>query len=150
MRYSKFDLGHYGCIQPRNKDGTSLNATGLSELLILEDIAGKWAWDHEDKDREATDVRISEICDTVGGTGIGGPCKTICFPQTSGNKRIPLDALKTALAQIVEEVGLDIDLDAPFLSKTSLNWIIHANSVIVCFVSVLNDITAGLPRALRD
>ncbi|KAH8826141.1 hypothetical protein DL96DRAFT_1710743 [Flagelloscypha sp. PMI_526] len=52
-------------------DGPALDATGLSELLILEDIAGEWAWDDGD-DREGGEVRVSEICDIVGGTGIGG------------------------------------------------------------------------------
>ncbi|KAH8802340.1 hypothetical protein DL96DRAFT_1823379 [Flagelloscypha sp. PMI_526] len=75
-----------------------MDATGLSELLILEDSAGKWAWDREGDDREGTDY----------------------------------------WQKIVEEVGLDVDLDTPFLFKASLNY----------FVCVLNDVTVRLPRAL--
>ncbi|KAH8802329.1 hypothetical protein DL96DRAFT_1634283 [Flagelloscypha sp. PMI_526] len=144
-------------------DGTSLDATGLSELLISEDIARKWAWDREDNGREGTDVRLSELCDIVRGTGIGGLyvilsslhmtlsqiiiSKIILQDVLFSSERLQqkdsigcVGVLTTALAQIVDEVGLDVDLDAPFLSKTSLN----------CFVCVLNDVTAGLPRALRN
>jgi hypothetical protein len=53
-------------------DGPALDATGLSELLVLEDIASKWAWDHADINHESSDVRANDICDMVGGTGIGG------------------------------------------------------------------------------
>ncbi|KAH8797231.1 hypothetical protein DL96DRAFT_1788288 [Flagelloscypha sp. PMI_526] len=57
-------------------DGSALDASGLSELFILEDIAGKWAWDRERDDRDGGDVRLSELCDIVGGTGIGGRVET--------------------------------------------------------------------------
>ncbi|KAH8797227.1 hypothetical protein DL96DRAFT_1825367 [Flagelloscypha sp. PMI_526] len=144
-------------------DGPALDATGLSELLILEDIAGKWAWDREDDDREGADIPISELCDIVGGTGIGGfyailfslnltvgevitshkILQSILFSSNEWEQKNSagcVDMLKTALTQIVEELGLEVDLDTPFLAKNSLK----------CFVCVLNDVTAGRPRALRN
>ncbi|KAH8826186.1 hypothetical protein DL96DRAFT_1816591 [Flagelloscypha sp. PMI_526] len=144
-------------------DGPALDATGLSELLILEDIAGKWAWDREDDDREGADIPIGELCDIVGGTGIGGfyailfslnltvgqvitshkILQNVLFSSNEWERKDStgcVDALKTALTQVVEEVGLEVDLDSPFLSKNSLK----------CFVCVLNDITAGRSRALRN
>ncbi|KAH8826183.1 hypothetical protein DL96DRAFT_1276081 [Flagelloscypha sp. PMI_526] len=144
-------------------DGPALDATGLSELLILEDVAAKWAWDREDDDREGADIRISELCDIVGGTGIGGfyailfslnltvgqvitsqkILQNVLFSSSQWERQDPVrcvDVLKTALAQIVEEVSLEVDLDSPFLSK----------SLLKCFVCVLNDVTAGRPRALRN
>ncbi|KAH8826133.1 hypothetical protein DL96DRAFT_1805404 [Flagelloscypha sp. PMI_526] len=143
-------------------DGPVLDATGLSELLILEDIAGKWAWDHGD-DREEGDFRVSEICDIVGGTGIGG-FYAILFSlnmtvaQVITSHKILQNAvfsseewerqdangcttvLREALAHIIQEAGLNIDLDGPFLSKDSLK----------CYVCVLNDLNAGRSRAPRN
>ncbi|KAH8826127.1 hypothetical protein DL96DRAFT_1816561 [Flagelloscypha sp. PMI_526] len=144
-------------------DGPALDATGFSELLILEDIAGKWAWDREDDDREGGDVRISEFCDIVGGTGLGGfyailfslhmtvaqvitshkILQDVLFSSEEWKRKDTIGCvirLKTALARIIEEVGLEVDLDTPFLSKNSLK----------CFVCVLNDVTTGRPRALRN
>ncbi|KAH8797201.1 hypothetical protein DL96DRAFT_1721408 [Flagelloscypha sp. PMI_526] len=143
-------------------DGPVLNSTGLSQLLILEDIAGKWAWDQGD-DREGGEVRVSEICDIVGGTGIGGFYAilfslNLTVEQVITSHRILQNVvfasddwerkdsngcatlLKDALAQIVEEVGLTVDLDGPFLSKESLK----------CYVCVLNDLHVGYARALRN
>ncbi|KAH8826192.1 ankyrin repeat-containing domain protein [Flagelloscypha sp. PMI_526] len=144
-------------------DGPALDATGLSELLILEDIAGRWAWDREGDEREGVDVRVGELCDIVGGTGLGGfyailfslgmtiaqvieshkILQTILFSSEDW-KRKSIDAcsgvLNQALAHIVEEVDLNITLDAPFLSKNSLK----------CFVCVLNSLSAGHARALRN
>ncbi|KAH8797225.1 hypothetical protein DL96DRAFT_1825365 [Flagelloscypha sp. PMI_526] len=143
-------------------DGPLLDATGLSELFILEDIAGKWAWDHGD-DREGGDVRASEIFDIVGGTGIGGfyailfslnmtiaqvitshkIIQNIVFSSDEWGRKDAVECaavLKIALARIVEDVGLDIDLDGPFLSKDSLK----------CFICVLNDLNVGRARALRN
>ncbi|KAH8797198.1 hypothetical protein DL96DRAFT_1825344 [Flagelloscypha sp. PMI_526] len=144
-------------------DGPALDATGFSELLILEDIAGKWAWDREDDDREGGDVRVSELCDIVGGTGLGGfyailfslhmtvaqvitshkILQEVLFSSEEWKRKDTIGCatrLKTTLARIIEEVGLEVDLDAPFLSKNSLK----------CFVCVLNDVTTGRPRALRN
>ncbi|KAH8797218.1 hypothetical protein DL96DRAFT_1825358 [Flagelloscypha sp. PMI_526] len=143
-------------------DGPGLDASGLSELLILEDIAGKWAWDHGD-DREGGDVRVSEICDIVGGTGIGGfyailfslnmtIAQVIKSHKTLQNVVFDSDEwerkdsngctalLKKAMAQIVEEVGLTVDLDGPFLSKDTFK----------CYVCLLNDLHVGCARALRS
>ncbi|KAH8826151.1 hypothetical protein DL96DRAFT_1816565 [Flagelloscypha sp. PMI_526] len=144
-------------------DGPALDATGFSELLILEDIAGKWAWDREDDEREGEDVRVSELCDIVGGTGLGGfyailfslhmtvaqvitshkILQDVLFSSEGWKRKDTIGCvtrLKTTLARIIEEVGLEVDLDAPFLSKNSLK----------CFVCVLNDVTTGRPRALRN
>ncbi|KAH8826163.1 hypothetical protein DL96DRAFT_1816575 [Flagelloscypha sp. PMI_526] len=143
-------------------DGPVLDATCLSELFILENIAGKWAWDHGD-DRDGGDVRVSEICDIVGGTGIGGfyailfslnmtiaqvitshkILQNLVFSSDEWEREDPVKCaavLKTALARIVEEVGLDVDLDSPFLSKDTLK----------CFICVLNDLNVGRARALRN
>ncbi|KAH8797192.1 hypothetical protein DL96DRAFT_1510327 [Flagelloscypha sp. PMI_526] len=144
-------------------DGPVLDATGFSELLILEDIAGKWAWDREDDDREGGDVRISELSDIVGGTGLGGfyailfslhmtvaqvitshkILQDVVFSSEEWKQKDMIGSvamLKTALARIIEEVGLEVDLDTPFLSKNSLK----------CFVCVLNDVATGRSRALRN
>ncbi|KAH8826123.1 hypothetical protein DL96DRAFT_1607243 [Flagelloscypha sp. PMI_526] len=143
-------------------DGPALDATGLSELLILEDIAGKWAWDHED-DREGGDVRASEICDIVGGTGIGGfyailfslnltvaqvitshkILQNVVFSSDDWERKDTngcVAVLRTALGQIVEEMGLIVDLDGPFLSKDSLK----------CYVCILDDLHVGCARSLRN
>ncbi|KAH8826187.1 hypothetical protein DL96DRAFT_1816592 [Flagelloscypha sp. PMI_526] len=144
-------------------DGPVLDASGLSELFILEDIAGKWAWDREGDEREGGDVRVSELFDIVGGTGIGGfyailfslhmtvsqvikshkILQNVVFSSDEWGRNAShgcATTMKTALLQIVEEVGLDVDLDAPFLSNTSLK----------CFVCVLNDLNAGRARSLRN
>ncbi|KAH8797211.1 hypothetical protein DL96DRAFT_1788254 [Flagelloscypha sp. PMI_526] len=143
-------------------DGPALDATSLSELFMLENIAGKWAWDHGD-DREGGDVRISEMCDIVGGTGIGGFYAILfslnmtiaqvvtshkilqkdVFSSDEWGRKDPVECaavLKTALARILEDVGLDVDLDSPFLSKDSLK----------CFICVLNDLNVECARALRN
>ncbi|KAH8797207.1 hypothetical protein DL96DRAFT_1825351 [Flagelloscypha sp. PMI_526] len=143
-------------------DGPALDATCLSELLILEDIAGKWAWDHGD-DREGGDVRVGEICDIVGGTGIGGfyailfslnmtigqvitshkILQNIVFASDEWARKDPIKCaavLKTALEQLVKEVGLTVDLDGPFLSKDSLK----------CYVCILDDLHVGSARSLRN
>ncbi|KAH8797238.1 hypothetical protein DL96DRAFT_1825374 [Flagelloscypha sp. PMI_526] len=151
-----------GGIRVISFDGPALDASGLSELLILEDIAGKWAWDRGD-DREGRDVCVSELCDIVGGTGIGGfyailfslhmtigqviashkIIQTVVFSSIEWKRQDTLGCatvLETALAQIVEAVGLDVDLDRPFLSNASLK----------CFVCVLNDLDASCARSLRN
>ncbi|KAH8826171.1 hypothetical protein DL96DRAFT_1816580 [Flagelloscypha sp. PMI_526] len=144
-------------------DGPALDATGLSQLLMLEDIAGKWAWDREGDDREGRDVRVSEFCEIVGGTGIGG-FYAILFSlnmtvgQVITSHKILQDVLlssdewerkdtlgsaavlKLALERTIEEAALTVDLDGPFISKNSLK----------CFVCVLNNLTAGRARALRN
>ncbi|KAH8797204.1 hypothetical protein DL96DRAFT_1688769 [Flagelloscypha sp. PMI_526] len=143
-------------------DGPMLDATGLSELLILEDIAGKWAWDHED-DREGGDVRASEICDIVGGTGIGGfyailfslnltvsqvitshkILQNVVFSSDEWERKDTDGCtviLRKALGQMVEDVGLAIDLDGPFLSNDSLK----------CYVCILDDLHVGCARSLRN
>ncbi|KAH8797236.1 hypothetical protein DL96DRAFT_1825373 [Flagelloscypha sp. PMI_526] len=144
-------------------DGSALDATGLSQLLILEDIAGRWTWDREGDEREGGDVQISEFCDIVGGTGLGGfyailfslgmtiaqvieshkIIHTVLFSSEDW-KRKNFEAcggvLNQALARIAEEVGLSTVLDAPFLSKNSFK----------CYVCVLNNLNAGQARALRN
>ncbi|KAH8826177.1 hypothetical protein DL96DRAFT_1275946 [Flagelloscypha sp. PMI_526] len=143
-------------------DGPSLDASGLSELLMLEDIAGKWAWDHED-DREGGEVQVSEICDIVGGTGIGGfyailfslnltVAEVITSHKILQNVVFSSDewerndtngcvaVLRKALERIVQEVGLTVDLDGPFLSKDSLK----------CYVCILDDLHVASARSLRN
>ncbi|KAH8826191.1 hypothetical protein DL96DRAFT_1276270 [Flagelloscypha sp. PMI_526] len=144
-------------------DGPALDATGLSQLLILEDIAGRWAWDREGDDREGGDIRISELCDIVGGTGLGGfyailfslgmtiaqvieshkIIHTVLFSSEEWKRKNFAacgGVLNQALARIVEEAGLSTVLDAPFLAKNSFK----------CFVCVLNNLNAGQARALKN
>ncbi|KAH8824079.1 hypothetical protein DL96DRAFT_1532435 [Flagelloscypha sp. PMI_526] len=144
-------------------DGPVLDATGLSELLILEDIAGKWAWDHEGDDREGGDVRASELCDMVGGTGLGGfyailfslnmtiaqviashkILQNVLFSSEEWERKAAnecIAVLKVALAEVIDKTGMNFTLDDPFLSKDSLK----------CFVCVLNDLNAGCVRVLRN
>ncbi|KAH8797239.1 hypothetical protein DL96DRAFT_1825375 [Flagelloscypha sp. PMI_526] len=144
-------------------DGPTLDATGLSELLILEDIAGRWTWDRDNDEREGGDVRVSELFDIVGGTGLGGfyailfsldmtiaqvieshkILQTVLFfSQEWQQKNIDacVNLLDKVLAQIMEGVGLNMDLNTPFLSKNSLK----------CFVCVVNDLNAGCARSLRN
>ncbi|KAH8833233.1 hypothetical protein DL96DRAFT_716506 [Flagelloscypha sp. PMI_526] len=55
-------------------DGSGLITVASSEVFFLEGIAHRWAFDDPEKGkaRDGTDVRISEMFDIVGGTGIGG------------------------------------------------------------------------------
>ncbi|KAH8797235.1 hypothetical protein DL96DRAFT_999754 [Flagelloscypha sp. PMI_526] len=151
------------CIFTCSLDGPTMEATGLSELLILEDIAGRWAWDRENDDREGGDIRASEICDMVGGTGLGGFYAILfslhmTISQVIESHKILQNALfsseewerkatsgcsavlNTALARIIEETGASFDLDGPFLSKNTLK----------CFICVLNDLNARRARGLRN
>ncbi|KAH8826193.1 ankyrin repeat-containing domain protein [Flagelloscypha sp. PMI_526] len=99
----------------------------------------------------------------VGGTGLGGfyailfslhmtisqviashkIIQNVLFSSVEWERNDALGCatmLRTALTRIAKEVGLDFDLDSPFLSKNSLK----------CFVCVLNDLNAGRARAIRN
>ncbi|KAH8797997.1 ankyrin repeat-containing domain protein [Flagelloscypha sp. PMI_526] len=144
-------------------DGPALDSTGLSELLILENIAGRWVWDVGDEEREGEDVRASEICEIVCGTGLGGfyailfslhltigqviAAHTLLQKMLFSSKiweqknvTACLALLNETLAQAAGHVGLTVDLDSPFLSKTSLK----------CCIFVLNNLNTGHARALRN
>ncbi|KAH8828872.1 hypothetical protein DL96DRAFT_1814185 [Flagelloscypha sp. PMI_526] len=144
-------------------DGSTLDASGLSQLLILENIAGRWAWDRDGDDREGEDVRVSEMCDMVGGTGLGGFYAILfSLDMTIGQviashmilQNVVFSSrewkqnnvggcgalLNFALERILEDTGVTVNLDSPFLAKSSLK----------CFICVLNNLNAGLARGLRN
>ncbi|KAH8806809.1 hypothetical protein DL96DRAFT_1536582 [Flagelloscypha sp. PMI_526] len=52
-------------------DGSDESFNCLSELYVLDEMSGRWAFDTE-RDVEGQDVRPSELFDIIGGTGIGG------------------------------------------------------------------------------
>ncbi|KAH8813964.1 hypothetical protein DL96DRAFT_1685224 [Flagelloscypha sp. PMI_526] len=125
-------------------DGPVFDFTALSELFVLESVAGTWAWDNEDFDTKGADIRVSDFCDIVGGTGIGGhkmiQDKLMLSEQWTRKDREGCKAaLDAALAEIVQQLDNMVDLDDPFLSRNALK----------CFVSVLNVHYTGA-RALRN
>ncbi|KAH8823155.1 hypothetical protein DL96DRAFT_1683321 [Flagelloscypha sp. PMI_526] len=145
-------------------DGPALGIAAFSELFILESLASTWAWDNEDCDRNGEDIRVSEFCDMVGGTGIGGfyailfaalnmtigqvisshkLLQQILFSSEQWARKDQegcIVVLNLALDRIIQQLDDKIDLDVPFLSKNFLK----------CFVCVLNDRNVnGRVRALR-
>ncbi|KAH8813963.1 hypothetical protein DL96DRAFT_1821165 [Flagelloscypha sp. PMI_526] len=145
-------------------DGPVFDVTALSELFILESVAGTWAWDNQDLDTKAADIRVSDFCDIVGGTGIGGfyailfAALNMTIGQAMASYKILqgtlltsdhwarkdhdgcIAALNAALVEIVHQLDHKIDLDGPFLSKNDLK----------CFICVLNAHHTGGVRALRN
>ncbi|KAH8832414.1 ankyrin repeat-containing domain protein [Flagelloscypha sp. PMI_526] len=145
-------------------DGPALDVTSLSELFILESIGSTWAWDNEDFDRNGEDIRASEFCDMVGGTGIGGfyailfAALNMTIGQVISSHKILqgtlfeseewarkdhggcISVLNSVLDRVVHQLNEPVDLDGPFLSKSALK----------CFVCVLNNLDASHARALRN
>ncbi|KAH8813960.1 hypothetical protein DL96DRAFT_1821161 [Flagelloscypha sp. PMI_526] len=145
-------------------DGPVFDVTALSELFVLESLAGTWAWDNEDFDTKGADIRVSDFCDIVGGTGIGGfyailfSALNMTIGQVMASHKILQDtlltsdhwtrkdhdgciaALNTALVEIVQQLDVMIDLDGPFLSRNALK----------CLVCVQTARFAARSRALRN
>ncbi|KAH8804020.1 hypothetical protein DL96DRAFT_746503 [Flagelloscypha sp. PMI_526] len=146
-------------------DGSSLITAASSEVFFLEGIAHRWAFDDPEKGKakDGTDVRISEMFDIVGGTGIGGfyailftalnmtigqviKCQRILHEKLFTSKSWAekdhhgcTKALDEALDEIHTKLCVSLDLDSSFCS----------DSFTKCFISVLNT-SAPHPRALRS
>ncbi|KAH8800543.1 hypothetical protein DL96DRAFT_1823872 [Flagelloscypha sp. PMI_526] len=143
-------------------DGPGFNATPQAELFFLQGIAHRWAYD-EDEDEER-DVRVSEMFDIVGGTGIGGfyailftalnmtigqvllchniiEDKLLSSPVWAGKDCEGCSKLlDEALNEMQSQTGVSVNLDSLFRSQTSVK----------CFVLVQNNGRGHHPRALRN
>ncbi|KAH8826470.1 hypothetical protein DL96DRAFT_1681524 [Flagelloscypha sp. PMI_526] len=145
-------------------DGPGLNTSPISELFFLTGIAHRWAYDEEEgEERDAMDVKASEMFDLIGGTGVGGfyavlftafdmrigqviECHNILHQKVfasqywaekdrEGCSRV----LDEALDEMLSLASVDVELDSGFLSNTSTK----------CFIAVLNSDTPHM-RAFRS
>ncbi|KAH8813598.1 ankyrin repeat-containing domain protein [Flagelloscypha sp. PMI_526] len=143
-------------------DGPDFNAFPQAELFFLQGIAHRWAYDEDEE--EERDVRVSEMFDIVGGSGIGGfyailftalnmtigqvilchkilEDRLLSSPLWAGNDREGCSRLlDEALKEMQSQTGVSVELDSPFRSQTSTK----------CFVLVQNNNHGRHPRALRN
>ncbi|KAH8831046.1 ankyrin repeat-containing domain protein [Flagelloscypha sp. PMI_526] len=142
-------------------DGSFNPAQALSELLILEDVGARWAWD-TGQDQE--NVHPSEMFDIICGTGIGGfyavlfaslnltigqaiqvhqLLNDMLFNSTAWLKKdqegCRATALKT-LERMVEELDVKTPLDQMFTERAFTK----------AFICVVNSSSAGCYRVLRN
>ncbi|KAH8828953.1 hypothetical protein DL96DRAFT_1708126 [Flagelloscypha sp. PMI_526] len=140
-------------------DGPPFAAAALSEPFFLQQIAHRWAYNEDDEDEiEGDDVRVSEMFDIIGGSGIGGLNMTIgqvikfhnilqekLFTADCWVRKDPQECTKAfdvALDHMVSSCSIvPADLNSPFFSKDCKK----------CYIVVLNETKANTPppRALR-
>ncbi|KAH8813591.1 ankyrin repeat-containing domain protein [Flagelloscypha sp. PMI_526] len=143
-------------------DGPGFDAAPQAELFFLQGIAHRWAYDENEE--EERDVRVSEMFDIVGGSGIGGfyailftalnmtigqvllchnilEDKLLSSPLWAGKDRDGCSRLlDEALDEMQSQTGVSVELDSLFRSNTPTK----------CFVLVQNDSRRHHPRALRN
>ncbi|KAH8800549.1 ankyrin repeat-containing domain protein, partial [Flagelloscypha sp. PMI_526] len=143
-------------------DGPDFIAAPQAELFFLQGIAHRWAYDEDEE--EERDVRVNEMFDIVGGSGIGGFYAILftAFNMTIGQVLLchkiledqllssPLWAgkdhegcsrlLDEALKHMQSQTGVFVELDSPFRSQASTK----------CFILVQNNTQGHHPRALRN
>ncbi|KAH8817586.1 ankyrin repeat-containing domain protein [Flagelloscypha sp. PMI_526] len=145
-------------------DGSPILLNTLSELYILQEAAGRWAFS-KGLDLAGEDVRPIDMFDIIGGTDLGG-FYTVLFVslkmtigqaiQSHGilerrlfrsdvwNNKIQqacIETLNSALDEIVKVLEIATSLDSPYEVK---------NSQTKCFVCTINPAAAGCCRLLRN
>ncbi|KAH8797107.1 hypothetical protein DL96DRAFT_1788832 [Flagelloscypha sp. PMI_526] len=144
-------------------DGPLNFFNALSELYILQETAGRWAFSKE-LDLDGDDVRPIDMFDIIGGTGIGGfyavlfvrlkmsigqAIQSHCifervFQSDAWKNKIQqacIENLNVVLDEIVNTLGIETSLDSPFAEK---------NPQAKCFVCVVNPAAATSCRLLRN
>ncbi|KAH8831014.1 hypothetical protein DL96DRAFT_1811948 [Flagelloscypha sp. PMI_526] len=142
-------------------DGSFSPTNALSELLILDEVGGRWAYDTEQDDEN---VRPAEMFDIICGTGIGGFYAVLfaALNLTIGqaiqvhqllndsifnsaawlnkDQEVCLAVASQALDGMAEELGIKIPLDQPFAQSAFTK----------AFVCIVNNSSAGSCRLLRN
>ncbi|KAH8817550.1 ankyrin repeat-containing domain protein [Flagelloscypha sp. PMI_526] len=131
-------------------DGTPNLLDALSELYILQEAAGRWAF-RKGLDLRGDEVRPTDMFDIIGGTGIGGVIvltTTKAFmpsffsdPWNNKAQQACVDTLKATLDEIIEAFEIETSLDSPFEEK---------NAQTKCFVCTVNPVAASSCRLLRN
>ncbi|KAH8817561.1 ankyrin repeat-containing domain protein [Flagelloscypha sp. PMI_526] len=144
-------------------DGSTNLPHALSELYILQETAGRWAFSKE-LDLEGDEVRPSDMFDIIGGTGIGGfnAVLFVRLKMTIGqairshrilervfqsdawknkNQQACSETLNIALDEMINVSDVENSLDSPFAEK---------NPKTKCFVCVINPAAATSCRLLRN
>ncbi|KAH8817573.1 ankyrin repeat-containing domain protein [Flagelloscypha sp. PMI_526] len=145
-------------------DGSPISLNTLSELYILQEAAGRWAFS-KGMDLRGEDVRPIDMFDIIGGTEIGGFYAVLfvslkmtigqaiqshrilerrLFSSDAWNNKIQqacVETLNAALDEIVKVSGVEMSLDLPFEQK---------NPQTKCFVCVINTVAANCCRLLRN
>ncbi|KAH8823882.1 hypothetical protein DL96DRAFT_1713251 [Flagelloscypha sp. PMI_526] len=147
-------------------DGSINPENAPSELHILDEAAGRWAWD-SGRDNDGEDVRPTEMFDIICGTGLGGfyailfGALNLTIGQamkahlvlteklfssdawTNKNRDVCAINLSRALDQIEQHPELP-------LSEASLNLPFSNHQHAKLFVCVVNDGVAATCRLLRN
>ncbi|KAH8831025.1 hypothetical protein DL96DRAFT_1811958 [Flagelloscypha sp. PMI_526] len=145
-------------------DGSMKPVHALSELCILREAAGRWA-DNMGLDLVGDEVRLGDMFDIIGGTGIGGfyAVLFVSLGMTIGQaiqshlilqrrlfssdiwKQVMHEAcaetLNIALDEIVLNLGIDRSLDSPFEER---------NPKTKGFVCVINTVAPTSCRLIRN
>ncbi|KAH8817552.1 hypothetical protein DL96DRAFT_389588 [Flagelloscypha sp. PMI_526] len=144
-------------------DGSPNLFNALSQLYILQETAGRWAFSKE-LDLEGDEVRPIDMFDIIGGTGIGG-FYAVLFARLkmtikqaiqshrilervfqsdawkNKNQQACSEILNIALDEIINVSDIAASLDLPFAEK---------NPKTKCFVCVVNPAAATSCRLLRN
>ncbi|KAH8817574.1 ankyrin repeat-containing domain protein [Flagelloscypha sp. PMI_526] len=145
-------------------DGSPIPLNALSELYILQEAAGRWAF-NKGLSVRGEDVRPMDLFNIIGGTGIGGFYAVLfvslkmtigqvirshgilerrLFRSDAWNNRIKqacVGNLNTALAEIVKVLDIKTPLDSPFEEQ---------NPVAKCFVCLVNPAATKSCRLFRN
>ncbi|KAH8797101.1 ankyrin repeat-containing domain protein [Flagelloscypha sp. PMI_526] len=144
-------------------DGSANILDALSELYILEETAGRWAFSQK-LDLRGEEVRPNDMFDMIGGTGIGGFYAILfarlkmtiaqaiqshrilerVFHSDAWKNKIQeacVKALNIALDEIVNVLDIGTSLDSPFA---------EGNPQTKCFVCVVNPAAETRCRLLRN
>ncbi|KAH8797112.1 ankyrin repeat-containing domain protein [Flagelloscypha sp. PMI_526] len=145
-------------------DGSPIPINALSELYILQEAAGRWAFS-KGLNLRGEDVRPIDMFDIIGGTEIGGFYAVLfvslkmtigqviqshgileqrLFSSHAWNNKIQqacFETLWAAVGEIAEVFNIETSLDSPFEDQ---------NPPTKCFVCVVNVVAAGSCRLLRN
>ncbi|KAH8826561.1 ankyrin repeat-containing domain protein [Flagelloscypha sp. PMI_526] len=145
-------------------DGSTKTLNALSELYILQEAAGRWAF-NKGLDLDGEDVRPSDMFDIIGGTGMGGFYAVLfaslkmtikdaiqshllleqrLFSSDAWKQKIQqtcVETLNSTLNQIVKDVEVETALDSPFRER---------NVKTKCIICVINPVAATSCRLLRN
>ncbi|KAH8797113.1 hypothetical protein DL96DRAFT_1643104, partial [Flagelloscypha sp. PMI_526] len=146
------------------EDGSPISLNALSELYILQEAAGRWAFS-QGLNLRGEDVRPIDMFDIIGGTGIGGFYAVLfvslkmtirqaiqahgilerrLFSSHAWNYKIQqacLETLWATMGEIVQVFKIETSLDSPFEDP---------KSPTKCLVCVNNPVAAACCRLLRN
>ncbi|KAH8829745.1 hypothetical protein DL96DRAFT_1706595 [Flagelloscypha sp. PMI_526] len=145
-------------------DGSAKHIHALSELYILQEVAGCWAF-NKGLSLRGEEVRPIDMFDIIGGTGTGG-FYAILFGRLkmtieqaikshaileqllfnsdawiNESEEVCVENLNAALDKIVNDLGIKTSLDSQFEENSAKSK---------CFVSLINTAAAASCRLLRN